>query len=83
MGVLPLQESLMNGNVYGLSMLALMAHRARCIDVPMYVFSNLPVKWRCRRDGQVGGLQTRRAGRQGVGRVHGLHTRVARRQGMV
>ena len=82
MGALPLQESLMNGNVYGLSMLASMARRARCIDVPMYVFSNLPVKWCCRRDGQVGGLQMRRAGRWGVGRVHGLHTRVARRQGM-
>ena len=83
MGALPLKELLMNGNVYGLSMLASMAHRVRCIDIPMSVFSNSPVKWRCRRDGQVGGLQTRRAGHRGVGRVHGLHTRVARCQGMV
>ena len=82
MGALPLRESLMNGNVYGLSMLALMVRRARCIDVLMYVFSNSPVKWRCRRDGQAGGLQMRRTGHWGVGRVHSLHTRVARHQGM-
>ena len=83
MGALPLQESLMNGNVYGLSMLASMVRQARCIDIPMSVFSNSPVKWCCRTDGQAGGLQMRRAVHRGVGRVHGLHTRVARCQGMV
>ena len=82
MGALPLRESLMNGNVYGLSMLVSMARLARCINVPMYVFSNLLVKWHCRRDGQAGGLKTRRAGHRGVGQVHSLHTRVARHQGM-
>ena len=83
MGALPLRESLMNGNVYSLSMLASMVRRVSCINVPMFVFSKSLDKWCCRRDGQAGGLQTRRAGCRGVGQVHSLHTRVARHRGMV